>query len=155
MRWSEFVDEVRERGQYATAKEAERITRIVLSALGGHVTGPERAELARRLPPEAAMVVTGQLPAVRPQTAAEFVEGVARRIDGAAAATVRWDVGSVLSVVADLAGDGLLDRVLRRLPPGYALLFGRAQLTGTVPAPAPASAVKEDREGAAQLVGPS
>ncbi|MGP3926439.1 DUF2267 domain-containing protein [Streptomyces sp. 8N616] len=128
MRWSDFVDTVRERGQYPTRKEAERVARIVLSALGGHVTGPERVKLARRLPPEAATVLAGQIPAVKPLTAAEFVDNVAARVPGATAATARWDVGSVLSAVADLAGDDLLERMIHRLPPGYALLFGRVQL---------------------------
>lgn len=126
--WSELIEEVRESGQYATAAEAERVTRIVLSALGGHVIGDERVELARALPEEAARVIASQIPATRPLTAAEFVDSVAARIEGATPATARWDVSSVLSVLPKLVGDDLLDRVLRQLPPGYALLFGRAEL---------------------------
>ncbi|MEK0100736.1 DUF2267 domain-containing protein, partial [Streptomyces sp. A475] len=38
----------------------------------------------------------------------------------------------VLPVIGDLAGPTLLDRILTQLPPGYALLFGRAELTQTV-----------------------
>jgi uncharacterized protein (DUF2267 family) len=128
MRWSELVEEVRERGEYPTTKEAERITRIVLSTLGGHLAGPERADLVKRLPAEAATVVVEQIPAVEPLTAAQFVDSVAARIDGATPATALWDVSSVLSVVADAAGDELTDRIIHLLPPGYALLFGRAQL---------------------------
>ncbi|MFC9952175.1 hypothetical protein ACFVIN_17115, partial [Streptomyces prasinus] len=41
----------------------------------------------------------------------------------------RTDTGTVLRVVARLAGEKLLDRVLAQLPTGYALLFGRAELT--------------------------
>ncbi|KAF4407608.1 MULTISPECIES: DUF2267 domain-containing protein [Streptomyces] len=134
MHWSRLVEAVRERGQYPTSKEAERVTRIVLSALGGHVTGPERVELARRLPPEAAAVVAAQIPAVQPLTASEFVDGVAARIEGATPATARWDVSSVLSVVADVAGDDLVDRLIGDLPSGYALLFGRAELARPQPA---------------------
>lgn len=37
----------------------------------------------------------------------------------------------MLAVVGHLAGPELLDRVLAQLPPGYALLFGRAELTQT------------------------
>jgi uncharacterized protein (DUF2267 family) len=128
-RWAELIDAVRGSGQYPTAAEAERVTRTVLSALGGHVTGDERVELARALPEEAARVLASQIPATRPLTALEFVDGVAARIEGATPATARWDVSSVLSVLPSLVGDDLVDRVLAQLPPGYALLFGRAELT--------------------------
>ncbi len=128
-RWTELIDAVRESGQYATTAEAERLTRIVLSALGGHVTGDERVDLARALPEEAARVVASQIPVTRPLTASEFVDAVAGRIHGATPATARWDVSSVLSVLPGLVGDDLVDRVLARLPQGYALLFGRAELT--------------------------
>ncbi|MFD3502829.1 DUF2267 domain-containing protein [Streptomyces sp. NPDC058678] len=128
-RWTELIDAVRESGQYPTTAEAERVTRVVLSALGGHVTGDERVDLARALPEEAARVVASQIPAPRPLTAAEFVDAIAARIQGATPATARWDVSSVLSVLPGLVGDDLVDRVLAQLPPGYALLFGRAELT--------------------------
>ncbi|MFF9335140.1 DUF2267 domain-containing protein [Streptomyces albogriseolus] len=127
--WRELVDAVRESGQYATRPEAESVTRIVLSALGGHVVGDERVDLARALPEEAARVVASQIPATRPLTAAEFVDSVAACIEGATPATARWDVSSVLSVLPPLVGDELVTRILKQLPPGYALLFGRAELT--------------------------
>ncbi|PZT69397.1 DUF2267 domain-containing protein [Streptomyces sp. SW4] len=127
--WTDLVEQVREAGQYPTRAEAERITRIVLSALGGHVVGDERVALARALPEEAARVVAEQIPATRPLTAPEFVDSVAARIEGATPATARWDVSSVLSVLPPLVGDDLVTRVLEQLPPGYALLFGRAELS--------------------------
>ncbi|CAL9471437.1 hypothetical protein SUDANB176_02849 [Streptomyces sp. enrichment culture] len=126
--WRELIDAVQESGQYPTRSEAERVTRIVLSALGGHVVGDERVDLARALPEEAARVVASQIPATRQLTAAEFVDSVAARIEGATPATARWDVSSVLSVLPPLVGDALVTRVLAHLPPGYALLFGRAEL---------------------------
>ncbi|MDT3727061.1 DUF2267 domain-containing protein [Streptomyces sp. DSM 41972] len=127
--WRELVDAVREAGQYATRPEAESVTRTVLSALGGHVVGDERVDLARALPEEAARVVASQVPATRQLTAAEFVDSVAARIEGATPATARWDVSSVLGVLPPLVGDELVTRILDQLPPGYALLFGRAELT--------------------------
>ncbi|MER5213013.1 DUF2267 domain-containing protein [Streptomyces sp. NPDC002838] len=130
-RWTDLVDAVQDAGQYSTRAEAERVTRIVLSALGGHVIGDERVDLARALPEEAAQVIASQIPATRPLTAAEFVDAIALRIEGATPATARWDVSSVLSVLPSLIGDDLVDRVLAQLPPGYALLFGRAELTPT------------------------
>lgn len=130
--WSRLVDAVQESGQYTTAKEAERITRIVLSALGGHVIGDERVELARRLPEEAARLIASQIPVTRPLTAPEFVDAVATRIDGATPATARWDVSAVLSTLPALVGDDLTTRLLRQLPSGYALLFGKAELAPAV-----------------------
>ncbi|MEV5881895.1 DUF2267 domain-containing protein [Streptomyces sp. NPDC052020] len=128
-RWTDLVEEVRDAGQYATTAEAERVTRIVLSALGGHVIGDERVDLAAALPEEAARIIASQIPATRPLTAAEFVDSVAARIEGSTPATARWDVSSVLSVLPPLVGDDLITRILAQLPPGYALLFGRADLS--------------------------
>ncbi|MEU1851817.1 DUF2267 domain-containing protein [Streptomyces sp. NPDC019990] len=127
--WTRLIDAVRESGQYTTRLEAESVTRIVLSALGGHVISDERVDLARALPEEAARVVASQIPVTRRLTAAEFVDSVAARIEGATPATARWDVSSVLSVLPPLVGDELVTRILAQLPAGYALLFGRADLS--------------------------
>ncbi|MGW0537128.1 DUF2267 domain-containing protein [Streptomyces sp. NPDC003032] len=128
MRWSELIEAVRETGQYTTAAEAERVTRTVLSALGGHVVGDERVELAGQLPVEAARVIADQVPVTRQLTAPEFVESVALRLEGATPATARWDVSSVLTALTRAVDEELVDRLLNLLPPGYALLFGRAEL---------------------------
>ncbi|GKQ37721.1 DUF2267 domain-containing protein [Streptomyces sp. A012304] len=126
--WAELIESVKDAGRYPTTAQAERVTRVVLSALGGHVTGDERVALAQALPAEAGRVIASQIPATRPRTAREFVDTVAARTEGATPATARWDAGSVLSVLPTLVGEALIDRVLAQLPPGYALLFGRAEL---------------------------
>ncbi|MFI7322595.1 DUF2267 domain-containing protein [Streptomyces venezuelae] len=128
MRWSELIETVRETGQYDGAADAERVTRAVLSALGGHVVGDVRVDLARQLPTEAARIVADRIPAVRPLTAAEFVESVAKCLPGATPATARWDVSSVLTALTRAVDEELVDRLLDLLPSGYALLFGRAEL---------------------------
>ncbi|MEW2618733.1 DUF2267 domain-containing protein [Streptomyces sp. NPDC048106] len=127
-RWQDLTEAVREAGQYPTSAEAERITRVVLAALGSHVTGDERVALAQSLPPEAGRVIAAQIPVPHPLTAREFVDSVATTLDNSTPATARWDVSSVLSVVATEIGAALTTRVLAQLPPGYALLFGRAEL---------------------------
>lgn len=129
--WVMLADAVREAGQYPTRAEAERVTRIVLRALGAHVTGDERVALAQALPREAAQVMVSQIPAAHAVSAREFVESVATRIEGSTPATARWDAGSVLSVLADRIGEPLTTRVLAQLPPGFALLFGRVDLAAT------------------------
>lgn len=128
MRWSELIETVREAGGYDGAADAERVTRVVLTALGGHVAGDVRADLVRQLPPEAARLCADRVPAARPLAAAEFVDSVARRLPGATPATARWDVSSVLTALARAVDEELVDRLLGLLPSGYALLFGRAEL---------------------------
>ncbi|WP_031159576.1 DUF2267 domain-containing protein [Streptomyces durhamensis] len=129
--WEKLTEAVREAGQYPTRAEAERVTCTVLSALGGHVTGDERVALAQSLPREAARLIASQIPTTHLLTAREFVDSVATRIDGATPATARWHVSSVLTVLATWAGAPLTTHLLTQLPPGYALLFGRADLAPT------------------------
>ncbi|MFD5480852.1 DUF2267 domain-containing protein [Streptomyces hawaiiensis] len=127
--WPQLIEAVRETGLYPTWSKAEQVTRTVLAALGTHVIGDERVDLARALPGEAARLIAAQIPATHRLTAAEFVDSVAARTPGATPATARWDVSSVLSTLPPLIGDDLVTRILTQLPPGYALLFGRADLT--------------------------
>ncbi|QDQ16088.1 DUF2267 domain-containing protein [Streptomyces spectabilis] len=123
-----MLEKVRYEGAYPTRDRAEEAVRLVLAGLGRQLTGDERVELAARLPREAARVLTDQIPAPRPLTGWAFVKDLASR-NGATLATTRWDTGSVLCTVAALAGPDLLTRVLHQLPSGYALLFGRAELS--------------------------
>ncbi|MZF86699.1 DUF2267 domain-containing protein [Streptomyces sp. SID5643] len=127
--WSQLIEAVRETGLYPTRTKAEQVTRTVLAALGTHVTGDERVDLARALPGEAARLIAAQIPAAHRLTAACFVDEVASRTPGATSATARWDVSSVLGTLPPLIGDDLVTRILAQLPAGYALLFGRADLT--------------------------
>jgi uncharacterized protein (DUF2267 family) len=127
MTFEQMLERVRYEGAYPTRAQAEESLRAVLAALGRQLTGDERAELAAGLPHEAALVLTSAIPALERLTGWGFVKDLASRTGGTAA-TTRWDAGTVLRVVAQLAGEELLSRVLDRLPPGYALLFGRAEL---------------------------
>ncbi|MFH0521380.1 DUF2267 domain-containing protein [Streptomyces sp. M41] len=126
--YEQMLEKVRYEGAYPTRERAAEAVRLVLAGLGRQLTGDERVELAARLPFEAARILTEQIPDTRPLTGWAFVKDLAAR-SGATPATTRWDTGSVLSAVADLAGADLLTRILRELPSGYALLFGRAELT--------------------------
>ncbi|EDY44630.1 DUF2267 domain-containing protein [Streptomyces sp. SPB074] len=125
MREEAFLEQVRERGEYASRGEAERAARTVLALLGAHLAGGIRAELAARLPETFALVLLDPLRAAEPLSAERFVRAVAAWIEGATEATATWDVSAVLSVVADAAGEELTERVLLQLPPEYDLLFGR------------------------------
>ncbi|MFJ4923646.1 DUF2267 domain-containing protein [Streptomyces sp. NPDC088725] len=122
-----MLERIRYEGAYSTRERAEDVMRAVLAALGRQLTGDERAELAACLPSQAALVLTTQIPDGEPLTGWGFVKDLAARTGGTPA-TTRWDAGAVLAVVGRLVDPGLLDRVLARLPSGYALLFGRAEL---------------------------
>lgn len=127
MTFEQMLEKVRYEGAYPTRERAEEAVRLVLSGLGRQLTGDERVELAARLPLEAARILTEQIPDTQPLTGWAMVKDLATRT-GATPATTRWDTGSVLTTVAALAGPDLLTRILDRLPAGYALLFGRAEL---------------------------
>ncbi|MCF1598067.1 DUF2267 domain-containing protein [Streptomyces muensis] len=128
MTYEQMLEKVRYEGAYPTRERAEEAVRLILAGLGRQLTGDERVELAARLPLEAARLLTEQIPDTQPLTGWAFVKDLAART-GATPATTRWDTGSVLCAVAAIAGPDLLTRILRRLPSGYALLFGRAELT--------------------------
>lgn len=120
-----FLDAVRERGEYATPQEADRVARVVLALLGAHLVGSERAELADRLTETYAEILLNPLQTAEPLTPERFIRATAAWIEGASENTAAWDVGAVLSTVADAAGDDLMGRILLQLPAGYDLLFGR------------------------------
>lgn len=124
MRWQPFLEAVQERGEYPSALEAERASRVVLALLGAHVVGEERNELAARLPETFALILLNPLQAAEPLGPERFVRAVSAWIEGANEQTAAWDTSAVLSVVADASGDELLERLLLQLPPGYDLLFG-------------------------------
>lgn len=123
-----MLEKVRYDGAYPTREKAEQAVRLVLAGLGRQLTGDERVDLAARLPLEAARILTAQIPDTQPLGGWAFVKDLATRT-GASLATTRWDTGSVFSAVAAYAGSDLVTRILRQLPSGYALLFGRAELT--------------------------
>ncbi len=126
--YAQMLEKVRYEGAYPTREKADETVRLVLAGLGRQLTGDERADLAACLPVEAARVLTAQIPDTRPLTGWAFVKDLAGRT-GASLATTRWDTGTVFSAVAAHAGPDLTTRILGQLPSGYALLFGRAELT--------------------------
>ncbi|MGW7296444.1 MULTISPECIES: DUF2267 domain-containing protein [unclassified Streptomyces] len=126
--YEQMLEKVRYDGAYPTRERAEEAVRLVLAGLGRQLTGDERVELAARLPHEAARILTAQIPDTKPLGGWAFVKDLATRT-GASLATTRWDTGSVFAAVSAHAGPDLVTRILRQLPSGYALLFGRPELT--------------------------
>ncbi|MFC8718523.1 DUF2267 domain-containing protein [Kitasatospora sp. NPDC057198] len=122
-----LVQQVRAAGRYSGDEEAERVLTAVLGRLGAQLDGDERRALAEVLPPSLRPVFADRIPLPAPVGAPAFVEALAATLSTSPAAA-RWDASSVLTTLADLAGPDLADRLLARLPRGYALLFGRADL---------------------------
>ncbi|MFJ9596777.1 DUF2267 domain-containing protein [Streptomyces virginiae] len=135
MTFDQMLERVRYEGAHPTRERAEEAVRAVLAALGRQLTGEERVDLAQCLPVEAALTLTAQIPADDRLTGWGFVKDLAERT-GTTPAVARWDTGAVLAVVTRLAGPDLLARILGRLPDGYALLFGQAELRRPEPAAA-------------------
>ncbi|MFD7667473.1 DUF2267 domain-containing protein [Streptomyces sp. NPDC059788] len=124
-----FLDQVKERGEYKTPQEADRAARVVLALLGAHLVGEVRAQLAARLPEGFALILLNPPQSAEPLPPERFVRATAAWIEGATEQTAVWDVGAVLSTVADATGADLLKQILLQLPAGYGLLFGRPQPT--------------------------
>ncbi|WP_234322591.1 DUF2267 domain-containing protein [Streptomyces sp. NRRL S-350] len=122
------MQRVRDLGRYDTDREAERVLRAVLAALGGQLIGEERCDLAAALPEHARRAFADQIPLTQPLDAHAFVDTVATALATTADAA-RWHTTSVLAALTELVGQPLTDRLLAQLPHGHAILFGRADLT--------------------------
>ena len=123
--WETFLDQVADRGEYRSRHEADRAARVVLALLGAHLLGQVRARLAAHLPEQYALILLNPLNAAEPLNAERFVRATAAWIEGATEATALWDIGAVLSVVADTAGEQLMEQILEQLPADWPPLFGR------------------------------
>ncbi|MFJ4672313.1 DUF2267 domain-containing protein [Kitasatospora purpeofusca] len=130
-RYRHLLQQVRTDGRHAGDGEAERVLTAVLTALGSQLTGDERLDLAAALPERARAVLAAQIPLPRPVTAPAFVEALAHTL-GTSLTTARRHASSVLTALTTPTDHHLTDRLLAHLPRGYALLFGRADLTAAV-----------------------
>ena len=124
VRFDTFIEQVVDRGEYRSPDEADRSARVVLALLGAHLLGRTRARLAACLPDTYALILLNPLPAAQPLNAERLVRATAAWIEGATEATALWDIGAVLSVVADIAGPELTAQVLLQLPADWPPLFG-------------------------------
>ncbi|WP_374987018.1 DUF2267 domain-containing protein [Streptomyces fradiae] len=125
MRYDEFLTRVRERGEYYDQEEAAHITRAVLEVLGHRVAPGDAADLARLLPSALGEVLApdGDRPA-EDFGIEEFHRRVGMRT-GPRPRTAQWDATAVLTALADTVPGEELDRIVGRLPAGYASLFGK------------------------------
>jgi hypothetical protein len=103
MTFEQILERVRYEGAYPTRAQAEESARAVLAALGRQLTGDERVELAARLPHEAAVTFTSEIPATEPLTGWGFVKDLASRTGDTAATPAGTPVPSFASWPSSLA----------------------------------------------------
>lgn len=135
MKTDEFYAKVRDRGNYESAAEAERVTNTVLGLLGRRLAGGEAKDLAAQLPPEVQQPLlvepsegsAGGASGGQGFGVEEFLARAASELD-ATTETAKWDVSAVLTTVAEAITGGELNQVLTQLQPGYAELFGKPDL---------------------------
>jgi uncharacterized protein (DUF2267 family) len=129
MRHDEFLACVRERGEYADQEEAAQITTAVLEVLAHRITPGEVKDLAAQLPTP----LKGALDTNGDQRAETYgVEEFCRRIaerTGGRPRTAQWDASAVLSTLGDAVSPGELNQIISQLPSGYAVLFGKPDLS--------------------------
>jgi uncharacterized protein (DUF2267 family) len=126
MPYGAFLAAVRQRCGYGP-DEAERITELVVSVLGQRLTAEAAEHLGDQLPaPLAELMGDAQ---ARPQNwgVREFVAHIAEASD-TDEATAEEGARAVLTTVAEQVSGGELNKLLSRLPSGYAELFGHPEL---------------------------
>ncbi|MFI9582696.1 DUF2267 domain-containing protein [Streptomyces sp. NPDC052236] len=129
MRYDEFLARVRERGEYANQDEAAQVAKAVLQVLAHRITPSEAKDLASQLAAplkealEVDMEERGESYGVE-----QFYRRIAERT-GAHDRTAQWDASAVLSTLADAVSPGELNQIISQLPSGYAVLFGKADLS--------------------------
>lgn len=129
MKYDQFVATVRDRGQYQSAGEAAQVAKSVLQVLAGRISAGEARDLADQLPqPLADALRSGTHDRAESYGVEEFCRRIAERT-GAGPAAAQWDASAVLTAVADAVSGGELNQVLTQLPSGYAVLFGKIDLS--------------------------
>lgn len=130
MKQEEFLARVRERGEYTSAEEAERVTAAVLGVLGSRIPPDESKDLAAQLPGELGGYLDVSGPVVEAYGVEEFCQRVGDRL-GTDAPTGAWHASAVLGTVAAQVSGGELNQLISVLPSAYATLFGKSELGST------------------------
>jgi uncharacterized protein (DUF2267 family) len=128
MTLDEFLYVVRDRGEYDSREEAERVSRAVLTVLANRITPGEAKGLSAQLPPPLSSAARSDVNHPASFGVDEFCRRVADRVGGHTR-TAEWDASAVLSTVADAVPGDELNQLLSQLPSGYANLFGKPELS--------------------------
>lgn len=128
MTLDEFLYVVRDRGEYDSREEAERVSRAVLTVLSNRITPGEAKDLSAQLPASLSSAAQPDDGGPGSFGVSEFCRRVAERVGGHPR-TAEWDASAVLSTVADAVSGSELNQLLSRLPSGYGMLFGKPDLS--------------------------
>lgn len=129
MKYQDFVARVRERGEYDSAAEAQRVISVVVTCLAERLEPDEAHQLGAQLPTELRDFLGSTVGGGLRFGVTEFLQKVSDGT-GATERTAEWDASAVLSTIADAVSGGELNDVLTQLPSGYASLFGRPGVSG-------------------------
>ncbi|WP_049573089.1 DUF2267 domain-containing protein [Streptomyces sp. SBT349] len=127
MTYGSFLSTVRERGEYP-ADEAERIVGAVVATLAERLPGSSAEHLADQLPMPLAEILERSDETGRTWGVEEFISRVADEA-GEDVETAETDTRVVFSVISEEVSGGEMNKLLSRLPSGYAELFGYAELS--------------------------
>ncbi|MER6980826.1 DUF2267 domain-containing protein [Streptomyces carpinensis] len=128
MTYRDFLGAVRQHGEYADLEEAAAVTEAVLGTLGERLQLEAADHLADELPLEIGEFLVGVDDHGRTWGVEEFVHQVAVA-SGDDEETARPHAEAVLTVLAETVSGGELNKLISRLPSGYAELFGHPELT--------------------------
>jgi uncharacterized protein (DUF2267 family) len=128
MKAREFLAQVRERGSYADQAESEQVTRAVLGILAERLDGGTAKDVAAQLPEGLQDALLSADKPGQSYGVEEFLRHVAAKLN-TSTETAKWDASAVLSTLAEAVTGGQLNKILTQLPSGYALLFGKPELS--------------------------
>ena len=130
MKYDEFLNKVRELGEYADRDEAEHVAHTVLGTLAPRLPADGVEHLAAQLPdPLTEPLHRGELENAESFGIEEFLDRVAAAT-GSRPMTAEWDASATLTAVAENVSGGELNHLLSQLPSEYATLFGHPELSG-------------------------
>ncbi|MBC2867135.1 DUF2267 domain-containing protein [Streptomyces mexicanus] len=127
MTYAEFLATVRDQGGYADAEEARRVATAVIAALGERLPQPTAAHLADQLPAEVGELLADAPDQGRSWGVQEFVHRVAEAT-GDDEEAARAHAEAVLTTLGHTVSGGELNKLISRLPGGYAEFFGHPEL---------------------------
>jgi uncharacterized protein (DUF2267 family) len=128
MKYDELLARIRKAGEYKDNDEAERVLRGVLRVLGQRLDEGEAKDLAAQLPQPAQSPLLAMAGPAESFGVEEFLRRVAATTGGTPE-SARWDASAVLTTIAEAISGGELNDVLTQLPAGYAVLFGKPDLS--------------------------
>ena len=131
MQYDEFLATVRQRAALADNREADRTTKIVLSALGRRLAGEEPRDLADQLPEQLKAPLLEQTgPAENRDNFDDFLQRIAEQ-EGPDAdpETAREHANAVVGTMTEFVTPGEIEDLRSQLPSSYAPLFGGGSRT--------------------------